>query len=165
MNLIIGLGNPGKEYEFNRHNVGYLFLDYLLSNKLETPSDLKEFKTEGVFMNESGKFVVDKVNFFKIDLQKLFIVHDDLDIPFGQFKIQLGVGPKVHNGLSSIEESLKSKEFYRVRIGTDSRVRDPDQKLGESGKGFVLGDFSKEELKALNEIFPSIWEELSKLVV
>lgn len=163
MKLIIGLGNPGKEYENNRHNAGFMFIDYLLKGGSELPADFKAFKTEKVYMNDSGRFVAEKVNFFKVKAEDLFVVHDELDLPFGQFKIQFGVGPKVHNGLSSIENMIGTKEFWRVRIGTDSRVRG-EGKLGDSGHDFVLDDFTPDEIMQLNNIFPKILSEILKKI-
>ncbi len=160
MKLIIGLGNPEEKYKNNRHNVGHMFVDFVKQG----------IKTD-VFMNESGKFVAQKVNFYKVKPEDLYIVHDDLDIPLGQWKIQLGVGPKVHNGINSIEETLGTKVFWRVRIGVDNRDpnKNPSLRSGtlrssalpaglnrESGDSYVLKDFSKEELEKLDKVFDEI---------
>lgn len=146
MKLLIGLGNPGSKYRLNRHNAGYLFIDSVASLQND-----KFLKTD-VFMNDSGKFVAEKFNFFKITPDDLYIVHDDLDLPLGQFKIQKGVGPKVHNGILSVEKSLNSKDFWRIRIGVDSR--DPQNRA--PGEDYVLQDFTKNELEILNNVFEKI---------
>lgn len=160
MKLIIGLGNPGKDYYRNRHNVGYWLVDKLKDVELK---DVKIFKTEGVFMNESGRFVAEKVNFFKVAPENLIVVHDDLDITFGEFKINRGKGPQVHNGILDIENALGTKDFWRVRIGIDSRVRD-GSKLGNSGHDFVLDDFSKEEMEKLDKLYAQIVDRLKGIL-
>ena len=89
--------------------------------------------------------------------ENLIIVHDDLDIPFGKFHIQFGVGPQLHNGLDSIEDHLKTKDFLRIRIGVDNR--NSEQKI--PGETYVLNDFTKEEFINLKEIiFPKIFSQL-----
>lgn len=162
--IIIGLGNPGKKYENNRHNVGHIFIDYLTQN---SPSDsegktqnqvrlgqnqnlkLKIFKTN-CFMNESGKEVkkiLKKLQVTSYKLQDVFIVHDDLDIPLGKFRIDFGKGPRLHNGIKSIEQTLKTKDFWRIRIGVDNR-----QKTGwVDGEVYVLQDFLPEEKEILEK--------------
>jgi PTH1 family peptidyl-tRNA hydrolase len=157
--IIIGLGNPGKKYENNRHNVGKMFIDYI-SQKFNLT--LKTFKTN-CFMNESGKEVekiLKKLPVKSYKLQDVFIVHDDLDIPLGKFRIDFGKGPKLHNGLKSIEETLNTKDFWRIRIGIDNR-----QKTGWiDGEAYVLQDFLKEEKEVLeNEVFKKIKEKLTTI--
>jgi len=164
--IIIGLGNPGKKYQNNRHNAGHMFIDYL--NKLSVDQKnksftLKTFKTN-CFMNESGKEVKKILKTLHVTgytLHDLFIVHDDLDIPLGKFRIDFGKGPRLHNGLKSIEETLKTKDFWRIRIGIDNR-----QKTGwVDGEAYVLQDFLPEEKEILeNEVFGKIGERLFKMV-
>jgi len=171
--IIIGLGNPGKKYQNNRHNVGHMFIDYL--NKLAVDQKnksftLKTFKTN-CFMNESGKEVKKILKKLQVPprqtwlssykLQDIFIVHDDLDIPLGKFRIDFGRGPRLHNGLKSIEETLKTKDFWRIRIGVDNR-----QKTGwVDGETYVLQDFLPEEREILEkEVFGKIGERLFKMI-
>jgi Peptidyl-tRNA hydrolase len=164
--IIIGLGNPGKKYQKNRHNVGHMFIDYL--NKLAVDQKnksftLKTFKTN-CFMNESGKEVekiLKKLQVKSYKLQDVFIVHDDLDIPLGKFRIDFGKGPRLHNGLKSIEQTLKTKDFWRIRIGVDNR-----QNTGwVDGEAYVLQDFLREEKEVLeNEVFGKIGERLFKMI-
>jgi PTH1 family peptidyl-tRNA hydrolase len=164
--VIIGLGNPGKKYQNNRHNVGHMFIDYLNKLAVEQKNKsftLKTFKTN-CFMNESGKEVekiLKKLQVKSYKLQDVFIVHDDLDIPLGKFRIDFGKGPKLHNGLKSIEQTLKTKDFWRIRIGIDNR-----QKTGwVDGEAYVLQDFLPEEREILeNEVFGKIGERLFKMV-
>lgn len=107
-------------------------------------------------MNESGKYIKQKVSGLGFRISDLVVVHDDLDIPLGKFKIQLGVGPKVHNGVESVERELGTKDFWRVRIGVDNR--DPEARI--PGDEYVLQDFTKEEMKVLENVFPQIGEQM-----
>lgn len=136
MKLVIGLGNPGKEHQYNRHNVGYLFVDRAK----------KGVKTN-LFMNGSGKFFKGKKDFM--------VVHDDLDLRLGSYKIQFGKGPELHYGIQSIEKELGTKDFWRIRIGVDNR----DPKNRELGESYVLKDFTKEELKILEGVFDAILKD------
>lgn len=145
MKLIIGLGNPGTKYLRNRHNAGHMLVD-AIGEGLKT----------NTFMNDSGKFV--KKNAPK-DLNDLYIAHDDLDIRLGQYKIQFGVGPKVHNGIKSIEDALNTKDFWRVRIGVDNR--DPDNRI--PGEEYVLQDFTNEELEILKQVYAEIRDDIAKI--
>jgi len=157
MKLIIGLGNPGKGYQNNRHNTGHIFVNSLLQKNL--PQGLI-VKKSSVYMNDSGQEIRGLVDKYRIDLENLYIVHDDLDIPLGSFKIQKGKGPKEHNGLESIEDCLNSTDFWRVRIGIDNR------KEGErvEGKEYVLEDFSKQERIILDDIIKKAARELLKVI-
>ncbi len=147
MKTIVGLGNPGKKYQNNRHNVGQMLVDYL-SGKVEA----KLVKTDS-FMNHSGIFVK-KLN---VKINDLYIAHDDLDIPLGKFHIQFGVGPQLHNGLESIEQRLKRKDFWRIRIGVDARTKDN----WIDGETYILNDFNLNERKLLEEeVFPKILSQL-----
>lgn len=155
MKLIIGLGNPGDKYKNNRHNVGHIFVDYLLDkltgNEL-TGLKIKLFKTDA-FMNQSG-FSVKKVlgKHQNIKLDDLYVIHDDLDIPLGKFKIDHATGPKLHNGIKSIEETLKTKDFWRIRIGVDNRKKES----WIDGEKYVLSDFTLEEKAIINKVFQEI---------
>ena len=167
MILLIGLGNPGKKYINNRHNVGHMFVDYLTeSQKLKVKSQnynskVKIIKTN-CYMNQSGVFVKKLIENCKLKIENLIIIHDDLDIPFGKFHIQLGVGPQLHNGLESIENHLKTKDFWRVRIGVDARK--PTTWI--DGEVYVLQNFFSEEKKLLQtETFPKILSQLKFLLI
>jgi len=163
MKILVGLGNPGQKYQNNRHNVGFQFVDYLIENlqipssKSQVPnkfqiSNLKLYKTD-CFMNLSGIFVKKISIIYHLSSKGLIIVHDDLDIPLGKFHIQFGVGPQLHNGLESIENHLKTKDFYRIRIGIDARL--PDKKI--PGETYALQNFLPDEKKLLKmEVFPKI---------
>jgi len=176
MKLLVGLGNPGKEYQNTRHNVGFLFLDYLAHNSEENPAqpftsqkkfhaEIAEIQLENekilllkpqTFMNESGRAVSAALQFYKLSPSDLILVHDDLDIAFGQFKIQHAKGPKVHNGVTSVESSIQSSEFLRIRIGVENRT------VPISGSEYVLQNFSYEELNDLKAIFPQVSTSLNQ---
>ncbi len=171
MKLIVGIGNPGERYKSNRHNVGQMMIDYIgdqvKSEKFNPSADgqnynlkLKTFKTDG-FMNESGKFVKKVIENYKLKIENLVIVHDDLDIPLGKFRIDFGKGPRLHNGLKSIEQTLKTKDFWRIRIGVDNR-----QKIGwVDGETYVLQDFSEKEQELLKETFAKIFKQLITVLI
>jgi len=109
------------------------------------------------FMNNSGIAVRKLTDNFKIKNEKLIIVHDDLDIPLGKFHIQFASGPQLHNGLESIEQHLKTKDFYRIRIGVDNRQ--PNIKI--PGETYALQNFLLDEKKVLEtEIFPKIFTQM-----
>jgi PTH1 family peptidyl-tRNA hydrolase len=173
MKLIVGLGNPGEKYENNRHNVGFMFCDYLAKEIVWNKSKkgqllyawtlVNDKKIELIkpitFMNKSGEAVRYAVKKHQLQSDDLVVVHDDLDIPLGDFKIQKGVGPKLHNGIASIESHLKIKDFLRVRIGVDARgTRKID------GETYVLSDFTKSEGALLESLFPKIANRLNDLV-
>jgi len=153
MKLIVGLGNPGGKYKNTRHNVGFLVAEALQKTKL--PKDFVVKKSDK-FMNESGSFVKKMVDQYKIDPSNLYIVHDDLDIKLGEYKIQFGVGPKVHNGVNSVEETLGTKYFWRVRVGVDNRKS--DNRI--SGEDYVLEDFTGDERKILDTIIKELCKKL-----
>ena len=170
MKLIVGLGNPGETYKNNRHNVGYMFIDYMVTllhgyivkkNKnylaIQPSNHVSFILTKPLaFMNLSGQAVKILIKNLKLKIKNLVVVHDDLDIPLGKFKIQKGIGPRLHNGIESIEKSLETKDFWRVRIGVDNR--DPKHWVG--GETYVLQEFGTKEKKILQEIFPKIYKRL-----
>ncbi len=151
MNLIIGLGNPGEKYAHNRHNVGYLVVEVLLTKRL--PGVVAQ-KTN-VFMNASGKAVKKLMESYKMQTNNLYIIHDDLDIKLGGYKIQFAKGPKDHKGLLSIYDSLGTNDFWHVRIGVDNRQ---DQKI--TGEEYVLEDFKKDEEKIIVSVIKKLVEDL-----
>ena len=167
MKLIVGLGNPGEKYKNNRHNAGYMFIDYMVKSlNCYMAKKTKSYLTMQpsnhatilltkplTFMNKSGIAVSDLIKNLKLKIENLVVVHDDLDIPLGKFKIQMGVGPKLHNGIESIENKLGRKDFWRIRIGVDNRT--PKHRI--DGESYVLQDFLAEEKKIIWSIFPKIF--------
>ncbi|MCP1660827.1 aminoacyl-tRNA hydrolase [Neisseria perflava] len=133
--LIVGLGNPGQEYEHTRHNVGFWLLDELAWQWRATFKDEKKFfgqvarvSREGgdvwllkpmTFMNRSGQAVAALAQFYKIKPEEILVVHDELDIACGRIKFKLGGGNGGHNGLKDIQARLGTLNFYRLRLGID----------------------------------------------
>jgi PTH1 family peptidyl-tRNA hydrolase len=154
MRMIIGLGNPGADYENTRHNVGHMVIDELLKEKLTSGNIVKKTTT---FMNDSGNDVEMAVNKHKISLQDLYVVHDDLDIKLGEYKIQYGRGPKDHNGLKSVDEKLGTDEYWHVRIGVDNRPMD-GRPMGEE---YVLQNFSEEEKEFIKRVITEVCKKLA----
>lgn len=161
MKLIIGLGNPDKtnknlsstlykEYAGNRHNVGHMLVDALQD---DLPRDTRAEKTT-VYMNESGEEVSKLKNFYKVDLDDLYVIYDDLDIPLGSYKISKGKSPKVHNGIISVIEKLGSEDFWHVRIGVDNRGKGEGERV--KGKEYVLSDFTDEEKPVLEKVIDEV---------
>ena len=168
--LIIGLGNIGDRYSITRHNVGFLFLDYLAHSLNFTFSFKKAFNGSTLnindtilfkshtFMNNSGDNINKVLQFYKIPIENIIIVYDDLDIEFGNFKIGEKF-PKTHNGLYSIIENIKSTQFVSVRIGIGK------ENINISGVDYVLTDFDKKELDLLNQsIFPDVVSVLRETI-
>lgn len=156
MKLIIGLGNPGEKYRNNRHNAGFMLVEYL--ERVGLPEGIVAKKTD-TFMNDSGQAVSKLKIFYKVEYKNLYIIHDDLDIPLGKYKFQLGKGPKVHNGINDVEQVLGTPEFWRIRVGIDNR--DPENRA--SGESYTLQDFTEEEKKILVEVIKKILVDIAAL--
>lgn len=171
MKLIVGLGNPGKEYEGTRHNAGFEFVNKMAGGDrfgLNKKFEAEILEKDGLilvkpqtFMNESGRAVRKIVDFYKLSLDSLVIVHDDLDINLGEFKIQKGVGPKVHNGIASVEQSLGETNFWRVRLGIDNRKI---QQTNLSGADYVLSRFGQDEREVFKGEIGEAIEEFGKVI-
>lgn len=153
MRLIIGIGNPGEDYVYTRHNVGFLVAGLLRKTSLPVGFVVK---TSDEFMNNSGVFVKKMVKQYSLPIQNLYIIHDDLDIPLGSYKIQLGKGPKDHNGIKSIDDELGTNQYWHVRVGVDNRPYD-SRPMGEE---YVLQTFSDEEKKVLDGVFKRLVKEM-----
>lgn len=171
MKLIIGIGNPGRRYVNTRHNTGFIVIDRLAeamnANPWKKNERLKAYITSREplallvkplsYMNESGKAVKKTFNFFKIkNVGNIIVIHDDLDLDLGKYKIQKGHGPELHNGINSIEREFKSEWFTRVRVGIDNR----DLENRVSGERYVLENFKKDEIKILDETMKNITNDL-----
>ena len=156
--LVVGLGNPGPTYAGNRHNAGFLVLDELAGRVAgrwkahKGRADLIESRVNGVrtllakpktYMNTSGGPVASLRDFFKVPIERIVVVHDELDIPFDAIRLKRGGGDNGHNGLRSISSALGSKEYLRVRVGIG---RPPGR---QDPADFVLKDFSATERKEL----------------
>ncbi|BCX14031.1 MAG: peptidyl-tRNA hydrolase [Candidatus Dojkabacteria bacterium] len=168
--LIIALGNIGAEYTHTRHNVGFLFVEkwvgnenFKLNPKLKcyikqifTREEYKYIALPNTMMNLSGDCVASLMNFYKFDLKQILIIHDDLDIKLGNFILNFGKGPKSHNGILDIENKLKSKAFWRLRIGIENR--NDELRKNIPGKDYVLSRFDKDEINILDKVFNDIIE-------
>lgn len=157
MKLVVGLGNPGEKYKNTRHNAGFLVEDGLQKTKL--PRSVVVRKSSN-FMNESGTCISVLVHKYSVNPSDLYIIHDDLDIPLGSYKIQLGVGPKDHNGVNSIEQEIGTKDFWRIRVGVDNR--NPEDRI--QGEGYVLEDFKGDERKILDLTIKKLLIDLIALI-
>lgn len=161
MKLIVGLGNPGAEYENTRHNVGRILVG-LIEKKIDKSKSKQKFKfiTPDTFMNNSGKAVAPLVK-SKKDLKDLIVIYDDVDLPIGKMKISFNRSSGGHNGLESIIKKLKSREFVRIRIGISPTT--PSGKLrkikGEQAVlKFLLGEFKKPELDIIKKLSKKVAE-------
>lgn len=155
MKLIVGIGNPEAKYKNTRHNVGLVIVDELMSS-----GRIKDIvvKRSDKFMNNSGVFVAKQIKNYKLEIKNLVVVHDDLDIPLGSFKIQFGKGPKGHNGIIDIEEKLGTSDFWRVRVGVENRAQGIGSRV--KGEDYVLEDFTEEEKLILNRVIKQICNQL-----
>ena len=173
MKLVVGLGNPGEAHANNRHNVGFMVVDKIAELRSQNSEIRWETKFEGLickfervllvkpqmFMNRSGEVVTKIANFYKVTIDDLVVIHDDLDIRLGEYKIQKGVGPKVHNGLTSVEERLGTANFWRLRVGVDNRL--PGQ-ARVPGDEYVLSDFTAEEKEISDGVMGEAVKELER---
>lgn len=143
--LVIAIGNPGSKYEFTRHNAGMILIDAI--RKVFPEIANSRYMKSDVFMNNSGVFVSKWMRMYKCKPEELLILHDDLDLEIGKFKLQFGKGPKVHNGLNDIDSKLRTKNYWRLRIGVDNL------KERFSGADYVLSKFTNEELELMQTAF------------
>jgi peptidyl-tRNA hydrolase, PTH1 family len=155
MKIIVGLGNPGVEYEKTRHNTGRIVVS-LIQKKLE---DKKiKFILPDTFMNNSGKAVAPFVK-TKKDLENLVVIYDDVDLPLGKVKISFNRSSGGHNGVGSIIKSVKSEEFLRIRVGISpstpsGKIKKPQGE--EKILKFLLGEFKKSELEIIKKLSKKI---------
>jgi peptidyl-tRNA hydrolase, PTH1 family len=157
MHLIVGLGNIGEKYQCTRHNVGFMVIDKMTKNLTTSninnsnfqstllKSTYNLFSKPTTFMNNSGVAIHAIKEYYKIDLENIIVIHDDIDLPFGTVKFKIGGGHGGHNGLRSLDAHI-SKEYIRVRIG----IGKPSDKSDVAN--YVLNNFSKEELNKLEDI-------------
>jgi PTH1 family peptidyl-tRNA hydrolase len=157
MKLIVGLGNPGKEYENTRHNTGRIMA--LLVEKKLNQSKIK-FITPDTFMNNSGPAVA-KALTGKKALKDLIVIYDDVDLPLGRMKISFNRSSGGHNGLNSIIKALKSEEFLRIRIGISPATSKGVVKKPKGDKAmlnFLLGEYKKPELETIKKLSKKVAE-------
>ncbi len=171
MLLIIGLGNPGKEYEKTRHNAGFILVDKIGKNYNFPDFEFnKKFNAEiskgqlenreillakpRTFMNKSGEAVNAILDFYKISPENIIVVHDDIDIELGKYKIALDSRSAGHNGVQDIMDKLGTQKFKRIRIGIK-----PEEKIYDASD-FVLQKFGKEEWEKLDKTLDKILKEI-----
>jgi PTH1 family peptidyl-tRNA hydrolase len=149
--LVAGLGNPGREYAGNRHNVGYMVADELVrrlggSWRGKFSGRLAEVRLDGhrlavlkpeTYMNESGRAVWGAARFFKLDPEQLLVVHDEVDLEAGRLQARLGGGLAGHNGLRSIADAVGTRDFQRLRVGVGRPGRGDPRDVAD----YVLSDF------------------------
>jgi len=166
MKLVVGLGNPGREYKNTRHNVGFMVLDNYLGKvdwktKMESYFYVTEINSEQIifikpltYMNLSGLAVKKIINFYKIPINNILIIQDDLDMELGTYKVKRNSSSGGHNGIKSIISELHTEEFARLKIGISKNSRIPVDK-------YVLSKFTTDELSQINNnlnIFNNIIE-------
>ena len=168
MKLIVGLGNPGKEYVKTRHNIGFMVIDGLL-NKMNIELDQNKFNslfvktkintTDAIiakpltFMNLSGEAVSQLANFFRIDPEDVLVIHDDFDLPLGKLRLRNQGSGGSHNGMKNIILHLGTNKLCRIRVGIGK------DRLIEQ-KDYVLGKFKKDELETLQKTVNTCIEAL-----
>ena len=184
--LIIGLGNPNEEYQNTRHNVGFMFLDYL-AKKIGANDFAEDKKSDALvskskiekttvilikplcYVNKSGEVVAKLAKFYKIKPADIIVVQDDLDIEFGSFKNSFEKNSGGHKGIESIIKALKTNKLYRLRIGTSVRALDKareqsDKKRDAFVMDFVLAKFSSKEQTVIKKMFPDIYGRLLQII-
>lgn len=184
--LIIGIGNPEEEYQGTRHNLGFMFLDYL-AKKIDANNFIEDKKSNGLvskskiektqvvlakplsYVNKSGEVVGKLARFYKIKPKDVIVVQDDLDIEFGSFKNSFEKNSGGHKGIESVIKSLKTNKFYRLRIGTAIRAlqkarEQSDKKRDAFVMEFVLAKFSPKDKETIKKMFPKIYDRLLMLL-
>ena len=165
--LLVGLGNPGPKYDHTRHNIGFMALEHFADSLGNTTWQEKfngrycRCRLKGhpvvlgeplTFMNRSGKFVAPLARYFKIPLDRILVLHDDLDLGFGRIKVVAKGGSGGHNGIRSLIEEFGSKDFARVKIGI-GRPQKNDQGYAIPIEHYVLSRFTEEEEEMLETLF------------
>ena len=161
MKLIVGLGNPGKEYENTRHNIGFFMVDSYLGSvdwkekfnglyyQTVISSEKVIFLKPCMYINLSGEVIRKYVDYFKIDISDIFIIHDDLDLDTGMYRLRATGRSAGHNGLKNIEKCLGTQEYKRLKIGI-SNNKNIDT------KDYVLGKISSDDMKEFNNISKTV---------
>ena len=163
--LIVGLGNPGGEYKYTRHNVGFMAVDFLAGNDANWKNEKNAlvFRTDinghkvifvkpQTYMNNSGVAVGALMTFYKVPLENIIVIHDDMDIDVGTFREKIGGGSAGHNGIKSIDVHI-GRDYRRIRIG----VGHPrDFGLPIEPADWVLGKFTDEQLNKINSVIENL---------
>jgi PTH1 family peptidyl-tRNA hydrolase len=181
MKLIVGLGNPGKEYTVSRHNVGFMCVNYF-GKQYKIPTESKkahartgEGEVEGVrvvlakpftFMNRSGSSVKELMRKYDLKPEDLIVVHDDMDLPLGKIRIRVGGSSAGHHGINSIIAEIGTPEFARIRVGIGHPEVPDDERGVHSPKviDYVLKGFSSDEKQLLNKVIARVGESLTTII-
>ncbi len=175
MKLIVGLGNPDQKYQNTRHNLGQkIIIDYVKSNynssfqekrslsakifEIGESGDKKILAIPTNYMNNSGITVQKISQYYKITPSNIYIIHDDLDLSIGDYRIQFDRSSAGHNGIKSIIENLGTQQFHRIRIGISKTTENT------STEDYVLKPFSKPESVIIKSLIPKIFEEISQII-
>ncbi len=163
--LLVGLGNPGNEYVQTRHNVGFMAIDFLAADSAVWKKEKNALTCRGeidghniifvkpqTFMNNSGDAVLPLMTFYKIPIENLIVIHDDMDLKVGNMREKVGGSSAGHNGIKSIDNAI-GNDYRRIRIGI-GHPRDFNSPMNPSD--WVLGKFDGEQLKAITDIIKSI---------
>lgn len=187
MILIVGLGNPGDKYGGTRHNIGFETLDALLKkyepldntvweeNK-KTKSQIKKVEICGVqvllakpqtYMNNSGMAVSLLLSFYKLNPKEMIIIHDELDLPLGKIQVRYGGGTAGHNGLESVLEYVKSKDFIRIRMGISKprlKTENAEIRSHDATRSYVVSHFTEMEHKDVRNMKKHVQKQLEPLI-
>ena len=177
MKIITGLGNPGEQYQKNRHNIGFMALD-----KIQEVNNLEDFKLEKkfkakiakgeigeekvmlvkpqTFMNNSGEPLEYVFQFYKLNLEDVIVIHDEIDLPLGKLKVSRGKSSAGHNGIKSIMQHLGSGDFTRIRLGISPNKKLPSSKTVK----YVLQNFSLFQKKDLKKVLGEVSIVLENLL-
>lgn len=183
--LLIGLGNPDNEYEGTRHNIGFMFVDYVAqkldAGEFEFNKNLNSFVAKAkldksvlilakpqTYVNKSGEAVTKLKNFYKAKPDHIIIAQDDLDIEFGSEKNSFGKNSGGHKGIESVIKSLKTKNFWRMRFGVSTlglrkARQQSDKKRDEFVQDFVLSKFTKSEQEKVKDLFKEAFNKVSQI--
>lgn len=160
IDIIIALGNPGAEYANTYHNAGVHFVHFLHEQPASIPETVGLL---GTYMNVSGPVVQKLLNKKGIRPERLLLVHDDVDIPVGEYKFSFGSGAAGHHGVGSVIESLGTKDFWRLRIGIAKTIETPDGRtIKKKAEEFVLKPISPADMELLQVTFKRAAEQLSQ---
>ncbi len=177
MNLIVGLGNPGRGYAHNRHNVGFVCLNYFARrqgirfDKKHGQARIGTGEIAGskvvvakpqTYMNRSGQSVSRLVKKFKVSLDNLIVIHDDLDLPLSKIRIRQGGSSGGHKGIGSIITELGSQDFVRIRVGIGRPVKNEGPTEFSEGEviSYVLSDFTPDEKQTITQVTPTVSEAI-----
>jgi PTH1 family peptidyl-tRNA hydrolase len=174
MFVIACLGNPGKKYVKNRHNIGFLLGDFIAEeqgikltassfNSISGKGEIREHEVlllmPQTYMNNSGGPVRTALDFYKVPPERLVAVHDEIELPFGEYSVKFGGGHKGHNGIRSIMQEIGSPDFHRIRFGI-GRPESPEVAVADH----VLSNFTGDELARIRELAPAVVDMLASII-